>query len=122
MNTSTHPATITADVLRDAIEARNADTLAGLYDRDATVEIVDAEHPPSDPRTLSGAAAIGEHLRDVYGRDMRHEVDIVATGPRALGYLVRCRYPGGTRVACSALATLRDGRIAREVVVQAWDS
>jgi hypothetical protein len=58
----------------------------------------------------------------VYARDMSHEVDLVAAGPDAIGYAVRCAYPDGTRVLCSAVAQLRDGRIVREVGVQAWDS
>jgi hypothetical protein len=119
---TTASTTITADVLRDAIAMRDADTLIGLYERDAILEIVDAGHPPSSPRQLQGAGAVAEHLRDVYARDMRHEVDTVSLTPDSLAYLVRCEYADGTRVVCSALATLRGGRIAREVVVQAWDS
>jgi hypothetical protein len=53
---------------------------------------------------------------------MTHEVDIVAAGADAVGYSVRCAYPDGTRVTCVATSQLRDGRIAREVAVQAWDA
>ena len=31
-------------------------------------------------------------------------------------------YADGTKVVCSATAELRDGRIVREVGVQAWDA
>jgi hypothetical protein len=122
MTGTTHPINLTADALREAIRTRDSDTLAALYDPEATVEIVDAERPPSEPLRLQGAAAVGEHLHGIYSRDMRHEVDIVSLTGDALGYLVRCAYPDGTRVLCSSMATLREGRIAREVVVQAWDS
>ncbi len=53
---------------------------------------------------------------------MTHEVDVVARRPDALGYTVRCSYPDGGRVRCSSLAELRDGRIAREVLLQVWDA
>ena len=43
-------------------------------------------------------------------------------GPDAIAYTLRCRYPDGTRVLCSATARLRDGVIVEEVGVQAWDA
>jgi hypothetical protein len=114
--------TIDGAMLRRAVEQRDAGTLAGLYADDATIEIVDAGTPPTSPRRLNGRDEIDAHLRDVYGRDMRHQVDVVALSGDALGYTVRCAYPDGTKVVCSALGELRDGRIAREVVLQVWDA
>jgi len=108
--------------LRRGIESRDAAALLELYADDATIEIADAEHPPSAPRRVEGREAIAAHLGDVFGRDMTHHVDLVALGADAVGYVLRCRYPDGTRVLCSAVAELRDGRIAREVGVQAWDA
>jgi hypothetical protein len=35
---------------------------------------------------------------------------------------VACAYADGTRVLCSTIAELRDGRIVSERLVQAWDS
>lgn len=110
------------DTLRRAVRSRDADALCGLYADDATIEIVDAANPPSAPRRLVGAGEIAAHLRDVYRRDMQHEVDVVALSPDALGYTVRCSYTGGGRVLCSSVAELRGGRIAREIIVQAWDA
>jgi len=107
--------------LRRGIEGRDAAALAELYADDATIERVDAEHPPSAPARLTGRDEIRAALADVYARDMTHHLDLVAAGPDALGYTVRCRYGDGTQVVCSAVAELRDGRIVREVGVQAWD-
>jgi hypothetical protein len=120
--TSTVHTTSTGDVLRDAVRNRDVAAIAGLYEPDATIEIIDADRPPRDPQRLEGSSAVEAHLQDLYARDMTHEVDIVAQAPEALGYVVRCTYPDGTRVVCSSLSTLRNGRIAREVIVQAWDS
>jgi hypothetical protein len=119
---STTSTTSTADVLRRGIQGHDAEALAALYDADATIEIVDAVNSPSRPRRLTGRDEIEAFLRDLYARDMRHEVDLVVGSPDALAYAVRCAYPDGTRVLCSAIGELRDGRIAREVVVQAWDA
>jgi len=118
----THPQSFDAGTLRAAIESRDVATLGELYADDATIEVVDAGNTPSRPRTLDGRAEIDAFLRDVYGRDMTHSVDLVARAEDALGYSVRCSYPDGTRVLCNAVAHLRDGRIAREVIVQAWDA
>ena len=121
MTTSTHP-TIDGVALRQAVQARDFEALSRLYADDATIEIVDAGHPPTTPLRLRGSAQIGARLRDVYERDMVHEVDVVAVAPDALGYTVRCTYPDGGRVVCSALAELSDGRITREVILQVWDA
>jgi ketosteroid isomerase-like protein len=114
--------TSTTAHLRRSVEGRDADAILGLYADDATIEIVDVANPPSSPRRLNGRAEIEAHLRDVYAREMSHEVDLVAQSGDALAYAVRCAYPDGTRVLCSAIGQLRDGRIVREVVVQAWDA
>ena len=121
MTTSVHP-TIDGVALRQAVQSRDADALAGLYADDATVEIIDAGNPPSTPLRLSGAEQIGARLRDIYAREMRHEIDVVALSADALGLTVRCSYPDGGRVVCSSLAELQDGRITREVILQVWDA
>ena len=119
---STTTTTFDGATLRDAIERRDAAGLLALYAPDARIEIADQQNPPSRPRVIEGSEAIGAHLQDVYGRDMTHEVEQVAVGGSSVGYTVRCAYPDGTRVLCSATAELRDGVIASEVGVQVWDS
>jgi len=122
MTTTTNNTTSFETTLRQAFAQRDAATLAGLYADDAQIEIVDAQHQPKDPQRLQGRDAIRAHLEDVFARDMTHEVDILAIGDGALGYSLRCAYPDGTRVVCAATAQLADGRIVREVGVQAWDA
>ena len=122
MTTSTPSTTIDGVALRQAVTSHDVEALAALYAEDATIEIVDAGHPPATPLRLRGSDQIGARLRDVYERDMAHEVDLVAIGPDALAYTVRCTYPDGGRVVCSATAEVAGGRITREVVLQVWDS
>jgi hypothetical protein len=47
-------------------------------------------------------------------------------GPRPdgdrLAFTQACAYPDGTRVFCSAMIELEQGKIARQTNVQAWDS
>jgi ketosteroid isomerase-like protein len=122
MTTTPHITQSLDSTLRQAFARRDAAALAGLYADDAEIEIVDAQHQPSSPQRLKGRDAIRAHLDDVMGRDMTHEVDIVVVGGDAVGYSLRCTYADGTRVVCAATAQLADGKIAREVGVQAWDS
>ena len=104
-----------------ASQARDASSLMDLYAEDATVERVDAQNPPSSPARIAGRDAIRAALEDVYARDMTHRSRASRSVRDAVGYTVRCSYPDGTRVLCAAVAELRDGRIVREVGVQAWD-
>src|ERR1700690_1967296 len=112
---------VTVVALKRAIEGRKASALAGLYADDAIVQVIDRDNPPSNPRSLKGRAAIAAYFEDVCGRDMTHKVDAgVAMGNR-IAFTQSCAYPDGTKVYCSAMIDLKGGKIARQVVVQAWD-
>ena len=68
-----------------------------------------------------GRGAISAYFDEVYGRDMTHKIESgVAVGKR-LAFTQSCAYPDGTRVFCSAMIELKGGKIARQIVVQAWD-
>jgi hypothetical protein len=108
--------------LRRAVEDRDAAAQAANYAHDAVIESIDHEHPPSRPRVISGREAITAHLADVCARDLRHRVVAAIADDTTLAYQVACVYPDGTRVLCSTIAALRDGRIVSERLVQAWDS
>jgi ketosteroid isomerase-like protein len=110
------------EALRRAHESHDADLLASLYAEDAESMTVDASNPPSSPRTLRGKDSIAALWRDVMSRGMTHEIQRVVLGPDSLAYQVACLYADGTRVLASSVCDLADGKIARETVVQAWDS
>ena len=112
---------VTVVGLKRAIEGRKASALASLYADDAIVQVIDRDNPPSKPRSLRGRGAIAAYFEDVCGRDMTHKVEAgVAVGNR-LAFTQSCAYPDGTKVYCSAMIDLKGGKIARQVVVQAWD-
>lgn len=113
---------IDLDVLKRAIEERDADAQIALYSDDAEVFVIDAMNPPSKPMTVSGKDAIATWVRGVTARDMTHQVqNVVADGDR-VSYSVACQYSTGERVQCMATLRVEDGRIARQDGVQAWDS
>ena len=121
MSTTIAP-TFDVAALRAAIEGQDPAALADLYTDDCVVEIADQAHTPSNPARVEGRAALRAVFDDVYGRDLTHKVGTVAVGADAIGYTIHCEYPDGTKVLCAAVAELRDGKIARETGVQAWDS
>lgn len=107
--------------LKTAIEGRDGPKLAGLYANDAVLRVVDRNNPPSKPREIKGRAAIATFWDDICSRTMTHKVDTsIAEGER-LAFTQDCTYPDGTKVFCIAVVDLKDGLIARQTVVQAWD-
>jgi hypothetical protein len=113
--------TLTVADLKRAIEARDARALSSFYADDAVMRIIDRNNPPSKARILEGKAAIAAFHDDVCGRAMTHKVETGIADSDRLAFTQSCAYPDGLKVYCSTMIELRDGRIARQVVVQAWD-
>ncbi len=99
-------ATVDIDTVRQAHEQRNADLLTSFYADDALIQVVDRTHPPSSPLELRGKQAIADFWRDICSRDM---IDVA------------CQYASGERVLAASMCDLHNGKIVREVTVQAWD-
>ena len=114
-------ATVNLPTLRSAIEAGDETTLVAFYADDAELTIVDRNRPPSKPSILKGKPAIAEYYHDVCGRAMTHKVEQPIGGSDGIAFTEACRYPDGVRVLSANLLALRDGKIARHTLVQAWD-
>lgn len=108
-------------ILHNSLENRDLDSMLELFADDAELRIVDKAHPPSHPLELHGKSEIGQYLGDVLGRDMKHRVSEEIVGDGHFAYTEECEYPDGTRVLANATVEIRDGKIAREIEVQAWD-
>jgi hypothetical protein len=108
--------------LTGAIERDDAEAQAALYTDDATVEIVDRDHPPAHPEVIQGREQILAELRDVAGRGLTHRVESAVAEADRGSVLVRCRYPEGEQVVCSSTMELEGGAISREVRLQVWDA
>lgn len=112
----------TIDGIRRAIETRDAKSLKSFYADDAVLTIIDNDHPPSKPRTLSGAREIGAFLDDVYSRDMTHSLEMGVLDGEKLAFVQGCQYGDGMRVVASNTAEVGPAGIIRQTTVQAWDS
>jgi hypothetical protein len=77
---------------------------------------IDRNNPPSKPREIKGRAAI-----DMCSRAMTHTVETTIADGDRLAFTQACSYPDGALVYCLSVLELRDGLIARQTAVQAWD-
>ena len=107
--------------IKQAIETRDGRTLSSFYADDALLRVIDRNNPPSRPREVRGKSAITTFWDDICGRAMTHKVDATIADGDSLAFTQACAYPDGMRVFCAAVAELKDGRIARQTIVQAWD-
>ena len=115
------PGGLDFETLRRAIEERDAETLIGLYAEDAELRTVNKNTTPSSPQVLRGKEEISRYLRDVCGREMTHRVESEVVGENRVAFNEACEYPDGTRVLTAQTLELCDGKIARQVNVEAWD-
>lgn len=107
--------------LRRALEESDFDSLVGFYADDAEMRIVNKSSTPSSPRELRGKGEIAEMLRDVCGRAMTHNVEDEVIGEDRVAFNERCEYPDGIKVLTATTLDLRDGKVVRQVNVEAWD-
>ena len=71
---------------------------------------------------LRSKELIAEHLSDVCSRDMTHRIESEVVGKDRIAFNEACEYPDGLRVLTAAAALdVRDGKIYRQVNVEAWD-
>ncbi len=104
-----------------AIEERDASTQLAMYAEDAHVTLADRLAQPGSPRVLRGRGEVRTWVEDVCARDMTHEVGLTVHDETGVAFTEACRYPDGTNVLCATVLEIRDGLIARQIGVQAWD-
>jgi ketosteroid isomerase-like protein len=113
--------TVDGTAIKKAIEGRDGKLLSSFYNDDAVVRVIDRNNPPSKPREIRGRAAISTFWDDICSRAMTHKVDTTIANGDSLAFTQACSYPDGTKVFAAAVLELKNGRIARQTVVQAWD-
>jgi ketosteroid isomerase-like protein len=121
MSTTTSPTKFDLQRFARATEERDASTQLSMYAPDATVTIADRISQPGSPRVLHGREQIKGWIEEVTGRDMTHAVQHSVCDDGGAAFTVACRYADGTNVLCATVVELRDGSIASQTVVQAWD-
>jgi hypothetical protein len=110
------------DAIRKGQEGHDLESLLSTYADDADVRVVDANNPPSRPRTLRGKEEIAAFWSDIMGRGLTHRVERLFAADDQAACRVLCEYPNGSRVLCTSICDLEAGKITGEVIVQAWDA
>ena len=109
------------EALRRAAEQNDVEALAGFYAEDDEMRLVSKDNPPSSPFELRGREQIAEFLRDVFDRDIESRIENEVLGEDRIAFNVACGYPDGTRVFAATTLEVEDGKICRQVTVEAWD-
>jgi hypothetical protein len=109
------------NTLRQALEQGNVNLLVGLYADDAQMQVIDRVHQPSAPLEFHGKQAIADFFNDIYHRNMTHHVIDEVVGKDRLSFNEACQYPGGERVLAASVLDLQNGKIVRQMTIQAWD-
>jgi ketosteroid isomerase-like protein len=113
--------TVSGAAVKQAIESRDGRMLASFYAEDALLRVIDRNNPPSRPREIKGKKAIGTFWDDICSRAMTHHVESSVADANKLAFTQACAYPDGMKVLCLAFCELKNGKIAKQTVVQAWD-
>ena len=101
--------------------------LGDFYDQNAVVTVVDQDRSPKDNVHVRGLRDLEDLFHDIGDRQMTHEIRdcfLNEEGTR-MAFIDDCTYgPGpyeGVLVVVASVATLLDGKIVKQVQVQAWD-
>jgi uncharacterized protein (TIGR02246 family) len=117
-------ATTAADVfaaLRQAWEFNDAEAILAAYADDAVLIGYSERNRPSSAERLQGRAAIEPFVRDVVARNLQHTLGDEVVGDDRFAAIETCVYPSGEQVVSAMVCDVRDGRIVRQVGVEAWD-
>jgi ketosteroid isomerase-like protein len=109
------------DAFRDALEGRDVQRWLPFYADDA--EWLEYRHtnPPRSPNVMRGHAAIGRFLADVAASELELEISNEVLGDDRAAFTITVTRAGGRRIIENVIVDHRDGRIVRQLEVEAWD-
>jgi len=109
------------DAFKRACESQDIEAWTAFYAKDAEWIAYRHDAPPRAPSRVAGARQIGEFLRRVRATKVRLSIRDEVLGPTRAAFCVTCTLPSGDRVIENVIIHHRDGKIARQVDVEAWD-
>ncbi len=114
--------TTTFDIaaLKQALESLDLDALREIYADDVEHLSIDEKTPPSAPgvRNKERIMSAFEHCK---GADGRITVENEFAGEDRAAATLTCSFPSGFRVMTNSIFFLREGKITREIDIQAFD-
>lgn len=78
-------------------------------------------HPPRSPRVLQGRTEISDFLTGVKASKVSLEISDEVVGPDRAAFCVWCTLADGRRIIEHVIIHYTNGKITRQVDVEAWD-
>lgn len=108
------------EAYKRAAESNDVRALSELYVNDAEFTDVNRRTPPRAPERIRGKDAIRSRL-DTVPKNLVHEISNPVLADDRMAFTESCLYPTGEKVFGIHICELRDGKIARELLAEAWD-
>ena len=106
---------------KDAFELKDAERWAQFYAEDAEWIEYKPSAPPRHPVRIVGRERIARFLASLESSDIEIALADEVLGEGRTAFSVDVTLPGGKRVFEHTIVHIEDGRIARQVDVEAWD-
>ena len=110
------------DALARGLEQLDVEAVLALYADDLEQIEMDDKTPPSSPRVRHGRETIEQMLRACAEHGVALRVDNLVPGEERAALTIACEFPTGRKVVANSILELRDGKIARQIDVQARDA
>lgn len=104
-----------------AMEALDADTWLVFYAEDAEWIEYKPAYPPRSPRVIRGKKDIGDFLERIARGGITLSVEDPVVGPDRAAYCLWVTLADGRRIVENVIVRHENGRITRQVDVEAWD-
>ena len=108
--------------LARGLEQLDVNAVLELYADDLEQIEMDDKTPPSSPRVRHGKEIVGQMLRSCAEHGVALRVDNLVPGDERAALTIACEFPSGRKVVANSILELRDGKIARQIDVQARDA
>lgn len=109
------------DAFKRALEGQDVEAWLAFYADDA--EWLEYRHdaPPRAPNRMVGKAEIGDFLRRVKGSNVHLTISDEVLGEKRSAFCLTVDLQSGKRIIENIIIHHRDGKIFRQVDVEAWD-
>jgi ketosteroid isomerase-like protein len=109
------------EALRRGYEEWDIEALLSLYSDQVEQVQIDRDNPPSAPRVRRGKDVYRGMFEHCAAAGVKATVENAVAGDDRAAATVTCEFPGGRKMVANAILELRDGRIVRELDIQAGD-
>lgn len=118
---TTVPTATIIDHLFDIADEEGLSRALGSLSQDITWTQYDIESRPASPTIAHGRDEVEVLLRKGMAPGMTHRLVRLMSCDDGMACHVECVYPGGAKVECTYLMTMRDGLVLDVLGTMSWD-